>query len=291
MISATEQRITVTADGRSLTSLVLLPDEPSHHPMPFLVALHNFANSAKGFADLINARRITAAGIVVVLPQAGSLVPEWQGLGLTITLPARRPGSGRIDDMAALEATVAAVKRRYGVDPCDLNVAGFSQGATAALELARRLDVRRPGTVRRVFTVAGSLAAKNDSSLALRGTTIVRYEPGHNWPQDVANFFTGSPGPEASLRDVATAKSCELSSVTNENGIRREIYRCGDGRSLVRLFELSGEHAWPGQAKRHDSSFTGRGSISALDMTGLVVADITRGTRDADECRCSSGKR
>ena len=45
--------------------------------MPFLVALHNFANSAAGFADLINARRITAAGIVVVLPQAGGLVSAY----------------------------------------------------------------------------------------------------------------------------------------------------------------------------------------------------------------------
>lgn len=275
-VSPVREEIRVQGDGRAIRSVVLLPDgyRPGRR-YRLLVAIHNFAGDPDGFARLVHAERLRRLGFVVVLPEAAGSLPEWQGPGLTITLSARGPDGRRIDDRAGLLRVITAARRLYG-DPADgIDLLGFSQGATVALSLARRLDAERAGTVRHLVLAAGSVAEPADASLALPGTDILLYDPGRNGPQDVANLLTGEPDARVFIPWILAAKGCAIESREAAGGIDRRVYRCGDGRRLVHLYEEAGEHAWPGQDREFDSALLGRGSLSRIDLTALVASALT----------------
>jgi pimeloyl-ACP methyl ester carboxylesterase len=179
--------------------------------------------------------------------------------------------------VAGLIDTLRTARRLYTPDGDDLNLLGFSQGATVALEIARRLDLRQDGAVRRVFVAAGSVATPLDAGLAFDGTMLVLYEPGRNGLQNIANFMTGEPSERAFLPWILQAKGCVPASRRVAGGVEETIYRCRDGRTLVHLFERTGEHAWPGQAAKYDSWLMGRGSRSHVDLTAVIAAEIETG--------------
>jgi len=275
-ISDSREWIVVNGGERDIRSLVLLPDGyAAGGEYPLLVAIHNFAGNAEGFAGLIHSERLRARGVVMLLPEAAAgRLPDWQGPGLTL-LAHPPTASGRpVDDIAGVAATLDVALRLYRVAPGQVNVTGFSQGATLALALTRRLDAVRPGAVRRLFMVAGSAAGPADASLALAGTDLVAYEPGHNGMQKIANWVTGEPTERVFLPEILRAKGCTLTADATTDGIDRHDYRCADGRTVVGLYEAAGEHAWPGQDAKDDSWLMGRGSISKLDFTGLIAGTI-----------------
>ena len=256
---------------------MLLPDGYGHdgsHAM--LMALHNFGGDAAGFAKLIHAERVIEQGTVVVLPQAAGLIAEWQGPGITLTFSARRRDGHPVDDVAGLAQTLAVVRRLYRIDPADINLVGFSQGATLALTLARHLARQTPEPARRVFMVAGSVAGPRNGALEMPSADLFAYEPGRNGPQDVANFLTGEPGERAFLPAIIAANGCVLTERTTDHGVDARTYRCRDGQKLVHLFEPKGEHAWPGQDAKYDSWLMGSGSGSHVDFTGLMADEIGR---------------
>jgi poly(3-hydroxybutyrate) depolymerase len=274
-VSASREWIVVHGGEREIRSLVLLPDGYADgREYPLLLAIHNFAGNAEGFADLIHAGRLRARGIVVVFPEAAGCIPDWQGPGLTL-LAHPFSGSGRpVDDISAVAATLKVAERLYRVAPGEINVTGFSQGATLALALTRRLDAARAGSVRRLFMVAGSAAGSADASLALTGSDLVAYEPGHNGMQQIANWVTGEPTERIFLPWILRAKACTPRSQALTDGIDRRDYDCVDERGVAHLFEAEGEHAWPGQDAKADSRIMGRGSISKVDFTGLIADTI-----------------
>ena len=279
-ISASREWIVVNGGGRDIRSLVLLPDGyPSGGDYPLLVAIHNFAGNAEGFADLIHAERLRARGVVLVFPQAAGRVPDWQGPGVTLLLHPPTASGKPVDDISGVAATLDVATRLYRVTPDQTNVTGFSQGATLALALTRRLDTARPGAVRRLFMVAGSAAGRVDASLDLEGSDHVAYEPGHNGMQKIANWLTGEPTERVFLPEILRAKDCAPRSNTEADGVDRHDYRCADGRTVVHLFEAAGEHAWPGQDAKYDSWVMGRGSISKVDFTGLIAETIASPSR------------
>jgi len=274
-VSPTEERIRVRGDGREIPAIVLLPDDYGRRQTyPAVLAVHNFGSGPGDFAGLIDAERLRRAGVIVILPQAAGLVAEWQGPGISLTF-ARRGEDGRpVDDIAGLIKLSSVAQDIYRVDPADLNLAGFSQGATLALELTRQLDVQRPGTVRRVFAVAGSVVNADRDTLAFPGTDIVHYEPGRNGLQVLANLRTGEPAEAAFMPWIVAAKGCELRGHTDTDGVDTQIYSCRDGRNLTRIYEQYGEHAWPGQAAKYDIWLFGRGSISQVKFTELMLSQI-----------------
>ena len=110
-VSAREETIIVNGGGRNVRSVVLLPEGyAGGGDYPLLLAVHNFASSAAGFARLIHAGRLTAAGILVVLPEAAGLIPEWQGPGITLTVAVRQPDGRRVDDIAGMAETLAVAR-------------------------------------------------------------------------------------------------------------------------------------------------------------------------------------
>jgi poly(3-hydroxybutyrate) depolymerase len=274
--SPTEELLFVNGGGRTVRSIVLLPDDYAAHPAyPVLFAVHNFAGNAQGFAELIHAERLREQGMVIVLPEAAGWIPQWQGPGITITVPTWQPATNlRVDDVSGLAQTLRVALATYRIKPDDVNIVGFSQGATVALELTRRLDEVRPASVRRVFAVAGSLAETGDTGLSFEGTDLIAYEPGRNGPQDIANFLTGEPSEHEFIPEILRAKNCRLESSGASDHVERQIYRCHDGRRVVHIREPDGEHAWPGQAPKFDSRLMGRGSISRVDFTSIIAQEI-----------------
>ncbi len=275
VVSPGKEQIVVRGGGRAVSALVLLPDNAGAGMPPLLLAIHNFAGDAKGFAELIHAERLRQKGIVVLLPQAAGWVGQWQGPGITLLDPTAWLAASRADDVEALTRLLTVARGLYGTDPANLNVAGFSQGATLALQETRRLDALQPGIVRRLFLVAGSAVVPLDASLATPGTDIVTYQPGYNGPQAVANFLAGEPDETQFVRAIIDAKGCAYGSRTAADGVITSTLKCRDGRSLTHIYEANGEHSWPGQAAKFDSWLMGRGSRSRVDFTALIAAAIT----------------
>ncbi len=275
LVSPTEERIRVRGDGREIPAIVLLPD--NYQPRtryPLVLAVHNFGGGPWRIAGMMDAERLRKAGIIVIVPQAAGLVAEWQGPGITLTLPRHGPDGRPVDDVAGLIALLAAAPEMYGIDNQDVTLAGFSQGATMVFELARQLDLQRPGAVRRVFAVAGSVVSADHPTFALSGTDIVHYEPGRNGLQKLANFVTSEPPETEFMPWIIDAKGCELREHTTVDGVDTQIYACRDGRSVTRIYEQYGEHAWPGQAPKYDIWLLGSGSLSHVKLTDLMISAI-----------------
>jgi len=270
-----KEALTIEAGGRPVRWLVLLPTGATagvHRPLA--VALHNFDGNAEGFADLIHADRLRARGVIVALPQASGHAPDWKGPGLTLLAPESGEEGGKVDDIVGVADGAAMLARVYDADPVDVNLIGFSQGATLALAVTRRMDADHPAAVRRLFLAAGSIATPPDATLALRGTDLTAYEPGHNLPQTVADWRNGEPSEREYLPALLKIKQC--AEIVHDKGSRldRRDYACADGSRVVHIFEAEGEHAWPGQDAKYDSWLTGRGSTSALDFTNMIVGQI-----------------
>jgi poly(3-hydroxybutyrate) depolymerase len=275
VVSPTEERLRARGEGREIPAIVLLPDNYSARARyPLVLAVHNFGGSPSRIAGMMEAERLRKAGSIVIVPQAEGLISEWQGPGITLSLERRGPDGRPVDDVAGLVGVLAAARELYRIDDANVNLAGFSQGATLVFELARRLTLQRPGSVRRVFAVAGSVVDADRQSLALSGADIVHYEPGVNWLQQLANWRTGEP-PETEFTPwILSAKDCELREHKQLDGVDTQIYTCRDGRSVTRVYEQGGEHAWPGQPAEYDIWLLGRGSISRFKLTDLMISEI-----------------
>jgi len=276
VVSATEERIRVRGDGREIPAIVLLPDDYNRRAhFPLVLAVHNFGGGPQRIAGMIEADRIRRAGNIVIVPEAaGAVLLDWQGRGITLGFPHYGEHGQPVDDVVGLMNLLAVACRLYRVDDNNLNLAGFSQGATRVLELARRLDQQRPSWVSRVFAVAGSVVAIDHDGLGFPGADIVHYEPGHNTLQWFANLRTGEPSEDEFMPALLAAKACTLRERTTVDGVDTQIYACGDGRSVTRIYEPRGEHAWPGQPEQYDIWLLGRGSISQVKMTDLLIATI-----------------
>ena len=279
------EKIVVNAGGRDISAWVLLPEGyDAGRRYPVAVTIHNFGGDASGFVELIDAWRLAQRDVVVISPQAGGLARDWKGPGITLIARAVDPEGRPVDDVAAVAGVLEAARGLYSLAPDDVNVIGFSQGATMAMALTRRLDAQRPGAVRRLFLAAGSLASPPDATLAMKGTDIVAYEPGHNWPQAMADLRLGEPPERVFLPELLRIKQCRpvpTSGAPGTPGAGRATggaptvadYDCPDGARVTHILEPDGEHAWPGQDRKYDS-WTGRGSTSAIDFTGLIADAI-----------------
>ena len=204
------------------------------------------------------------------------MFPCWIGRARGITLGlSRQDEDGRpIDDVVGLIKLLDVARGLYRIDTRNINLAGFSQGATLALELARQLELRRAGSVRRVFAVAGSVVRADETSLGFPQTDIVHYEPGRNTLQRLANWRTGEPAETDFIPTIIAAKGCSLREHISADGVDTQIYDCRDGTSVTRIYEQYGEHAWPGQPAEYDIWLLGSGSISRLKFTDLMIRAI-----------------
>jgi predicted esterase len=90
-------------------------------PVALLVALHGAGSSGRAMVDLLG----------VAARAAGALLLAPESLGRTWDVIEGAYGP----DVAAIDATLAAVYADWHVDPCRVVLAGFSDGASYALSL------------------------------------------------------------------------------------------------------------------------------------------------------------
>ena len=270
------EQFSIDGGGRTITSAVFIPRGNSSAPHPVLIAVHNFSSTSMDFAHLIHVERFLSAGIVVIVPQAQGWIPQWRGPGITIFPSSLLPFRPKIDDVEAISKTIETALKKYPVDIENINIVGFSQGSTVALETARKITSKMQMIPRRLFLVAGSAAMPLDSSLALIGVDLFSYQPGRNASQEVANFFTRERDQREVVVGIIAEKKCTEISRNSSSGVTSPNYKCQDGRSLIYIYEEFGEHAWPGQLPIYDSRITGKGSTSKIDFTNFMLTEITK---------------
>jgi len=276
VVSPAEERIRVRGDGREIPAIVLLPDDyGTRADYPLVLAIHNFGGGPRRIAGMMEAERLRKAGNIVIVPQAaGVALLDWQGQGITLALARKGEDGQPVNDVVGLIKLLDVARGLYRIDTRNINLAGFSQGATLALELARQLELRRAGSIRRVFAVAGSIVRADEKSLGFPQTDIIHYEPGRNTLQRLANWWTGEPPETDFIPAIIAAKGCGLRKHTSADGVDTQIYDCRDGTSVTRIYEQYGEHAWPGQPAEYDIWLLGSGSISRLKFTDLMIRAI-----------------
>lgn len=111
-------------------------------------------------------------------------------------------------------------------------------------------------------------------SLGYPGADIIHYEPGRNGLQRLGNWLTGELPEAEFIPAILAAKGCRLSEHTTVDGVDTQVYYCRDGRSVTRIHEQYGEHAWPGQPARYDILLLGSGSTSRVKFTDLMILEI-----------------
>lgn len=111
-------------------------------PLPVTLLLHGAGSTADDMVNYPGMRAaFDAAGVLLVAPEG--LNRGWASPG--------SPREGARDEVAFLDAIIADLKRRFPIDASRVRVAGFSLGASAALDYA----CARGGQVQAVLTVAG----------------------------------------------------------------------------------------------------------------------------------------
>ena len=276
LVSPIEERSRVRGDGREIPAIVLFPDDySSRRHYPLVLTIHNFGGGPWRIAGMMEAERLRKAGSIVILPQAAGLaVADWQGAGITLTFVHRGKGGRPVDDVAGLINLLSVARELYRIDGGNVNLAGFSQGATLAFEVARQLELQGPGRVRRVFAVAGGGVQAVPQSLGYPGADIIHYEPGRNALQRLANWKTGEPAEIEFIPAIVAPKGCNLREHVSADGVDTQVYACRDEGSVTRIYEQYGEHAWPGQPAKYDIWLLGSGSTSRVKFSDLMISKI-----------------
>ncbi|MGD9683724.1 MAG: hypothetical protein AB7W16_21370 [Candidatus Obscuribacterales bacterium] len=271
----TRSSITVKTDGHEMQSRVLLPEDyDPARKYPVVVGFHSYPGDGDGFGQLIGADRLTQQGMIVVLPSAeGGMWKSDRVGGISYFSNPFKKGH---DDIAGVKETLDVIGKIYSIDRENVNFIAHGQGVPVATELARQLDLEAPGSVDKLFLTSGTMVNTNDSSIALRGTDVVHYEPGSDWVQDLGNLVTGTDSTGQFLSKMIETKNCGLTADLNNNGVNFRVYNCADGASVFRLYEKNGEVSYPGQPERFDGIF-GAGSTSKVDMTQIVINMIKQG--------------
>jgi phospholipase/carboxylesterase len=135
------------------------PELPPGHPPPqLLLLLHGAGGRGLDMVPLAEALHGAFPQAAIVVPDAPHPADDAAGNGRQWFDPAGRDDTARIERvvhaLAPLVDWVRATQQRTGAAPAATALAGFSQGATLALELAARHD----GLCGRVLAFAGRYA-------------------------------------------------------------------------------------------------------------------------------------
>ncbi len=249
------------ADGRWY--LAALPEGVAHPPL--IVALHGGAGGPEQFArnSGLTARALRA-GFAVAWP-AGTgrrdrrMLLTWNALYCCGV--ARQRG---VDDVAFLDRVAADARRRFGLGPA-VYATGMSNGAM----MAQTWAARRPGSLRAIATVSGTMDA---ARLDVRGRVPILHIHGL---ADESVPFTGGQGKRsfagiafapvaAVMADFAAPFGPLARSDAVGRGVRRSLWRDRAGRVRMELVAIEGGgHVWPGGR--------GEGAASPVDADAEIL--------------------
>jgi polyhydroxybutyrate depolymerase len=268
---------TVRVDGVVRRYLLSVPTQ-LHGPAPVVVAFHGLGQTAPAFAartGLVPATR--AAGVVLALPE--SLGPAFDD---------GRLGTGGPHDDAFCLALIRQLVDGGTADPQRVVLAGFSNGAGMAMEVAGR----HPGTVSTLVAIAGDLIAGKGAprptgpvrTVLLHGTAD-RVQPwngrparGPLWPAYIPVTAVVDQWVRADRAGAATVRT-EPGAAGRER-VTVLSWQPGPTGAGVTFYQVSDlGHLWP----LGPSSLPGRpGGTDAVDATTLVVQAAEAATSPAD---------
>ncbi|MCC5954070.1 MAG: dienelactone hydrolase family protein [Acidimicrobiia bacterium] len=227
----------IVVDGEQRPFDLALPDD-RQGPLPVIVLLHPALAGKQGIDHLADMTTLgTQAGFVVVVPESLARPGLWD----------TQPDG---DDMAAVLATLDVVRDNVCIDDARIHVAGMSQGALMAFQLA----CHHPDRVASVASVAGIarlpdcdrqrpltvafVHGSEDTTTALDGSLA----PAVTMLVDAADY---GPVPDVA-RAWAAHNGCEVEVTTRALTDNVEKFRHGCDKWQVRLYVLDGvAHDWP----------------------------------------------
>lgn len=251
---------------------------------PLVLALHGRLGTPEGMAKLTGlspwAERL---GLVVAYPEG--LERSWADA--RAATPAARAG---VDDVAFVEALIAALVRTHGVDPAKVYVLGMSNGGFMALTLACRLGARLAGVV----SVTGTVSQRLADGCAWPKAVPVALVLGDEDPlvPYAGGVVFGSDAPVLSARAsadfLAARNGCSaaedavsLPDAAPGDGTRISLTRWSGCAAPVRFYTVQGGgHTWPGGWRYAGERAVGRRSedldatAEALRFFGLLAADV-----------------
>jgi polyhydroxybutyrate depolymerase len=233
---------TITADGRQRTFRLYRPASLTG-PAPLVMMLHggfgtgSQAESAYGWNGLADRE-----GFLVAYPDG--LNRAWNVGGGCCG----RPATDGVDDVAFVQAMIAAIERLAPVDPLRRYATGISNGGMLAYRLACDTTL---------FAAVGPVAATllgpcpppaPLSVIHVHGLDdrSVRYDGGRG---DGVARIDGPPVPEVIARWRATNR-CGPPSVTTAGAVTTSAADCAGGRSVELITIARAGHQWPGAEAR-----------------------------------------
>ncbi len=252
--------------------LVDLPTSAAGAPM--ILVLHGGGGNAAQIARNSGiGAPATAQGYAVIYPQGTSRViglATWNA-GKCCGLAVRRD----VDDVRFLDQVIADAAKRFGLDASAVFLTGMSNGAM----MAERYAATRPGAVRAVAAVAGTLDV---AAAPVRGRVALLQIHG---TADTHVPYAGGVGPDSpagvnfTAVDVVVAAfvAAQKSTLTRDarvidpepDGMRvlQTDWVDADGQVRVRLLTVEGGgHDWPGGERA-----ARRGGTRDIDATAEIL--------------------
>lgn len=240
----------ITVDGRIRTFRLYRPASLSlSSPVPLVVMLHGALGSGQ--------QAETAYGWNAAADRHGFVVAYPNGLHRSWAVSADccgRPARDGVDDVAFVDATVAAIAAGLPIDPSRVYAVGMSNGGMLAYRLACATR-----TFAAIGVVAGKLlgpcpAPAPISLIHIHGTAdnLVRYDggPGRFDNGGVGSFpvsIGGAAVPDQIDRWRRTAR-CAAPRVRAAGSVTTSAARCPGGRDVELITIAGAGHQWPGAA-------------------------------------------
>lgn len=248
----------------------LLDVHRGHAPAPLVIVLHG----GGGNGGTMIARwsgQARSAGLVVAAPDGigrRDRMGTWNAGGCCGEAMSRG-----VDDVGFVRAVAEDVARRTAIDPAQIYIVGFSNGAM----LAHRVAITMGDRIAAAAMVSGAIFGNEPRPVAAVPVLII-----HGEKDDVV-AFSGGKSPtgfvaRAQMRPFLPtrqsvdfwrqADGCAASpGVTRQPGLVIEhSMACAKGGEVVFYDIPGGGHEWPGAAKRPASS----GGGDTLDATDVI---------------------
>lgn len=248
--------------GRTRTYILHVPPtSDSSTPIPLVVALHQFADTAAGMQKMTGLSALAdREGFAVVYPEG--IRRRWRVTAAT--------GTG-IDDVGFLSALIDHVAGRFNIDRTRIYVTGASNGAMMTHLLACKIP-EKIAAIAPVFGTMTAATAQHCSHrvpmpvVVIHGTDdpIVRWRPREEGP-------LGHPGllsVESTVSVWVMHNACDTTPDTTTvadldpgdgTTAERRLYRKGKGYAEVVLYAIhGGGHTWPGSKNNYPRWIVGK---------------------------------
>jgi polyhydroxybutyrate depolymerase len=266
--AATEQPVTesdttgdLVAQGKRRTYYLHTPKSyRPGHPMPLVLAFHEFNGTGREMAQKTNLNSAAdQKGFIVVYPDA---IKRWH---------TEINSTSGIDDVAFISDLIAHIRQKRDIDPQRTYATGLSNGGI----FLQRAACQKPGQIAAFATVAAALPTEIKPSCRSQTPVVMMMINGD--ADNVVPWSGGNPpqirvGPNLSLPPVLDVVDfwrqhdrCKGQAETKQlPGDRVEETRyssCQAGSEVIILTLKGGGHIWPG----------GSGKSQFLDASSTVL--------------------